>query len=373
MQALRTGGGAERSGSAWRLEKIWQTRGLAARALWPLAQLYRAAVALRRALYRAGWIGSAHPGRPVIVVGNVIAGGAGKTPVLIALAEHLQARGLRVGVIARGHGRRSRDCRAVLPASPAALVGDEAALIARRCAAAAPAVAVHVARRRIDAARALLAAHPQTDVLLSDDGLQHLALRRDLEICVFNDQATGNGWLLPAGPLREAWPRAVDFVLYAGAAPPAGVAAALPAAPGRASPPPAFGLRRSLADYALRCDGSRVPLAELRGRPLHALAAVARPDEFFAQLRGLGLDLVRTEAFPDHHDFDRYKHPFDQHMPLICTEKDAVKLWPRNAQALAVPLLLEIDARFFAALDSRLAALAPSPARAAAPLSCPPA
>lgn len=324
------------------LRKIWQRRGLAAWALWPLSQCYAALVALRSALYRAGWLKAEHPGRPVIVVGNVIAGGAGKTPVVIALARHLASRGLRVGVIARGHGRSKHGCRAVLPDSPAHEVGDEAALIARSFSRGGPLVPVFVAARRAAAARALLAAHPETEVIVSDDGLQHLALRRDLEVCVFNEQGLGNGFLLPAGPLREAWPRSADFLLHAGGAAPGGSLA------------PAFGLHRSLAAFALRSDGSQLALARLQGQPLHAVAGVARPDEFFTMLAAQGLTLARTEALPDHYDFARWRKRSQPRLPLICTEKDAVKLWPLHPDALAVPLTLRIAPGFFQALDARL-------------------
>ncbi len=326
------------------LQQIWQNRGLASGALWPLAQLYGALVSLRRTLYRSGLLRSEHPGRPVIVVGNVIAGGAGKTPVVIELVKHLQAQGLRVGVISRGYGRSTQDCRAVLPDTPASEVGDEPALIARSSARGAT-VPVFVAPRRITAARALLAAHPGTDVIVCDDGLQHLALRRDLEVCIFNDQGTGNGWLLPAGPLREPWPRHVDFVLHAGTTPPRGTSA------------PAYGLQRHLAHWAVRSDGSQVPLAQLRGQPLHALAAVARPGDFFAMLQAQGLTLKHTEALPDHYDFNSWKRPIDAREAVICTEKDAVKLWALHPEALAVPLTLQIDTHFFDALDARLMAL----------------
>jgi len=345
------------------VQKIWQTRGPAAWALWPVALLYGALVALRRALYRTGLLRAEHPGRPVIVVGNVIAGGAGKTPVVIALVKHLQARGLQVGVVSRGYGRSAQDCRAVLPGSPASEVGDEPALIARSFAESA-AVPVFVAPRRITAARALLAAHPGTDVIVCDDGLQHLALRRDLEICIFNDQGVGNGFLLPAGPLREAWPRPVDFVLHAGHAPPEEASA------------PAFGLQRRLAPWAVRADGSRVPLAQLRGQPLHALAAVARPGDFFTMLQTEGLTLGHTEALPDHYDFNSWKRPLDARQTVICTEKDAVKLWALHPQALAVPLAVQINPLFFDALDARLSALpamAPTTAERKPPLSSPPA
>ncbi len=327
---------------------LWQRRGLAARALWPVSQLYGVLVALRRWLYQVGALPSERAGCPVIVVGNVIAGGAGKTPVVIAIVQHLQARGLRAGVISRGYGRSTTDCRAVLPDSPARDVGDEPALIARSFAGGQP-VPVYVAARRNVAARALLAAHPDTDILVCDDGLQHLALQRDLEICIFNDQGIGNGWLLPAGPLREPWPRAVDFVLHAGKAPPAPEGSRL------------FALHRSLAACALRSDGTRVPLARLQGQPLYALAGVARPEEFFAMLRAQGLTLAHQQALPDHYDFNSWKPLSDKHQTVICTEKDAVKLWAVRPDALAIPLQVHIDPGFFAALDARLHGWRPAP------------
>lgn len=326
----------------------WQSRGLAAWALWPISLLYGAVVRLRRALYRHGTLRSKHPGRPTIVVGNVIAGGAGKTPVVMALVQHLKARGLQPGVISRGYGRSTTDGREVLADSPASEVGDEPALIARTCG-----VPVFVDRQRTAATRALLARYPATDVIVCDDGLQHLALRRDLEVCVFNDQGVGNGFLLPAGPLREPWPRAVDWVLYpAAATPPAGTA-------------PAFALRRGLADHALRADGSSLPLPSLRGQPVHALAAIARPEDFFGMLRARGLTLARTTALPDHHDFTGWSDGDGAtqggQLPLLCTAKDAVKLWSLRPDALAVPLEVGLDPAFFAAVDARLAALLPRP------------
>ena len=322
------------------LQRIWQSRGVAAWALWPVSLLYGALVALRRKLFQAGLLASAHPGRPVIVVGNVIAGGAGKTPVVMALVRHLRARGLRVGVISRGYGRRTTDCRAVLPDSPAQDVGDEPALIARSLAHPCP-LPLFVASQRITAARALLAAHPDTEVIVCDDGLQHLALQRDVEICIFNDQGIGNGFLLPAGPLREPWPRVVDFVLHAGHAPLAGQA-------------PSFAMQRELAPWAVRSDGTHVALADLRGQPLHAVAGVARPADFFAMLADQGLTLAQAEALPDHYDFDSWQRSSDKRQVLICTEKDAGKLWTKHPGALAVPLQVAIDPSFFAALDVRL-------------------
>ncbi len=322
------------------LQQVWQTRGPLAWGLWPVSLVYRALVGFRRGLYRIGLLKAEHPGRPVIVVGNVIAGGAGKTPVVIALVRHLQTLGMRPGVVSRGYGRSTTDCRAVTPDSPTHEVGDEPALIARSCG-----VPVFVAPHRITAARALRAAHPDTDVIVCDDGLQHLALARDLEICIFNEQGVGNGFLLPAGPLREPWPRPVDFVLHAGTLPPDG------------APAPAYGVQRRLAPCAVRADGTQVPLQDLQGQPLHAVAAVARPEVFFAMLRAEALQLAHTEALPDHYNFDSWNRLPDKRQVLVCTEKDAVKLWQHHPDALAVPLQLQMDPAFFAALDARLLAL----------------
>ncbi|WP_084690559.1 tetraacyldisaccharide 4'-kinase [Comamonas granuli] len=318
------------------LQRAWQRRGPLAWLLWPLALAMGLLVRLRRGLYGAGVLRAQHPGLPVIVIGNVVAGGAGKTPVVMAVVRHLQARGWHPGVVARGYGRRTADCREVQAHSPAADVGDEPLLIARGCQ-----VPVFVARQRVAAAQALRTRHPRTDVIVCDDGLQHLALARDIEVCVFSDQGTGNGWLLPAGPLREPWPRPVDLVVHAGAAP--------------AGSAPAFAMQRRLAAHALRSDGTPVPLQHLQGQPLLAVAGIARPEDFFALLRQQGLAPERMQALPDHYDFDSWQRPVDKPYTLICTEKDATKLWPRHPDALAVPLQVDIDAAFFAALDTRLA------------------
>lgn len=318
------------------LQRAWQRRGLLAWLLWPLSLAMALLVALRRLLYRVGVLRAHHPGVPVIVVGNVVAGGAGKTPVVMAVVRHLQAQGLHPGVVSRGYGRHTHGCRPVHAGSPASEVGDEPALIARACG-----VPVFVAERRIDAARALIAAHADTDVIVCDDGLQHLALARDIEVCVFNDQGTGNGFLLPAGPLREPWPRPVDLVVHAGA----------PVAGGA----PAFALRRTLAGHAVRADGTQVPLEQLHGQPLLAVAGIARPQDFFAMLQARGLTLALAQGLPDHSDFASWQRPLDKPYTLICTEKDAVKLWHRHPDALAVPLQVQIDGAFFAALDARLA------------------
>lgn len=170
------------------LRRAWTHRGALARLLWPLSRLYGAALTLRGWAYRRGWMRPARLPVPVLVVGNVVAGGAGKTPVTMAVVRHLQGAGWRPGVVSRGYGRVSRGCRAVTASSSASEVGDEPLLIARRTGA-----PVFVAEARSEAGRALLAAHPGCDILVCDDGLQHLRLARDLEICVFSELGVGNG------------------------------------------------------------------------------------------------------------------------------------------------------------------------------------
>lgn len=329
----------EASQPAWQrvLTEGWDRRGLLAWLLWPLSLLLGLLVRIRQGLYLSGLLSRERAPVPVIVVGNVVAGGAGKTPVVMALVRHLQAHGLHPGVISRGYGRRPQDCREVQADSAPRDVGDEPALIQRNTA-----VPVFVAARRMEAARALLAQYPETDILISDDGLQHYALARDIEVCVFDDRGVGNGFLLPAGPLREPWPRPVDLVLHTGAQ---------PAFTG-------FTSRRALAPYAMRADGSQVPLSTLAhgwDKPLLALAAIARPHTFFAMLQAQGLTLAQTLALPDHHDFEGWQAPADRDYTLLCTEKDAVKLWATHPEALAVPLTFTPEPAFLTALDRLLA------------------
>lgn len=341
-----------------RWQATWARRGVTARLLWPVSAVYAALVALRRRLYQWGVLRTQRLPVPVIVVGNVVVGGGGKTPTVIALIEHLQARGWRPGVISRGYGRQGGGVLAVQDDTPAPLSGDEPALIRRRTG-----VPVFVAARRADAGRALLATHPQVNLLLCDDGLQHLALARDLAIAVFDERGVGNGWQLPAGLLREPWPPAAgspfrpDLLLQQhrpGARPP-NLA--------RPADLPGFVAERRLADTAWGPDGTHIPLEELRDRPVTALAGIARPEAFFAMLRARGLNLTRTCPLPDHAASQDYHAlalaPGDV---LLCTEKDAVKLFaecPPGVQAWAVPLALSPEPGFWAAIDALLTRHAP--------------
>jgi tetraacyldisaccharide 4'-kinase len=301
------------------LTRLWWRDRPAAAAwlLWPLSCLYRAATALRRWSYALGWRRAESAPVPVIVVGNLVAGGAGKTPTVIALVQQLRQAGWTPGVISRGHGRQGDEPAAVSDLSLPAAVGDEPLLIHRRTQA-----PVWVARRRIDAARGLCAAHGEVDVLVADDGLQHLGLRREVQLIVLDERGIGNGCLLPAGPLRQPMPRHVpvnSHVLYN--------------APRTSTRWPGALAQRRLAgavplqDWWSGAPATAQALQQLRGRPLLAAAGMAAPQRFFAMLREAGVQPTEL-PLPDHHGFDPLPWPADTPEVLV-TEKDAVKL-PRT-------------------------------------------
>ena len=308
--------------------------------LWPVSMVYEVLSDLHLALYRYGVLKVERATVPVIVVGNVIAGGAGKTPLVMALVQHFKRQGLQAGVVSRGYGRQSKTCLEVLDNTPVSESGDEPALILR-----AQAAPVFIASRRMEAVKALLCKYPATQVIVSDDGLQHHALARDIEITVFDDRGIGNGWLLPAGPLRQPYqvnqPRQ-GLVLHTGQT---------PAFNGYVS-------TRQLAEFALSADGHQVALSSLKGQPLTALAGIANPETFFAMLRANGLQLQHTIALPDHFDFSGYTWPVSNDALVLCTEKDAVKLFKspqfNKCSVLAVPLEFLPEPAFFAALDAQL-------------------
>jgi tetraacyldisaccharide 4'-kinase len=328
------------------LLRAWVQRGWLAWLLWPISLVLHALVMLRRQLFRWGLMKVQRVDALVIVVGNVVAGGAGKTPTVISVVQHLTARQRKVGVISRGYGRQSDACMEVTPDSAPAEVGDEPALLRR-----ATQVPVFVGRNRHATATALLAQYPQTEIIVCDDGLQHYRLYRDLEICVFDDRGCGNGWLLPAGPLREPWPRV--------ALPPAGQHPSRLLVLHTGSHPAfaGFTAHRSLDPLALRQDGTRIPLATLNAPgtpPLMAVAGIAQPQAFFAMLQATGLTLAQTVALPDHYDFDSLPRSIHKGYQLICTEKDALKLWRSAPDALAIPLVQTAAPAFFQALDARI-------------------
>ena len=298
------------------LTRAWLRRGPLACALWPLSQLFRALSSTRALLYRSAVLPSQRLPVPVLVVGNIFIGGTGKTPLTIWLAETLRAAGFTPGIISRGHGAAAHaGPRAVSPASLAGEVGDEPLLIARRTG-----CPVMVGRDRPAVARALLAAHPQVDVLLSDDGLQHYALQRDIEIVLFDGRGAGNGWLLPAGPLREPLVRRRDFTIVNTPLLTAQLASGVGGAP---VAPFQMQLGGTVAERLMR-RGESVALAALAGKRIVAAAGIGNPGRFFAMLRAAGLDFAEL-PLPDHHDFlDAPFAQLDADIILI-TEKDAVK------------------------------------------------
>jgi tetraacyldisaccharide 4'-kinase len=313
---------------------IWSARGLAARLLWPLSLLYGAVLALRLWLYRTGWLRRVKLPVPVLVVGNVIVGGAGKTPVTIELALQLQSRGWRVGILSRGYGRTSEAITLVSPHSDPAQVGDEPVLMHSRTG-----LPVMVGRDRVQAAHALLQAHPEVNLLICDDGMQHLRLWHDAALCVFDPRRTANGWLLPAGPLREPWPLKLSaphvWSLSSEDPPWSG----------------AWPVVRTLSDQARNGHGQSVHLSELP-HPIHALAGIAQPQRFFTALRHAGVNLEQTRALPDHAPLNDWQPDTDG--TWLCTEKDAVKLWGHLPQVWAVPLLVTLPPDLIAQIDQAL-------------------
>ena len=313
--------------------------------LLPVSWVFAGFVAIRRALYRHGFYTPEVLPVPVIVVGNVMVGGVGKTPITMALVNHLKAQGLRVGVLSRGYGRKTSSTLAVSPKSQSLNVGDEPLLIARSCQ-----VPVFVGNSRVDAGLALLSLHRDVQVLVCDDGLQHWPLARDLELCVFDERGVGNGHLLPAGPLREAWPRKTLQHATSGHDVPCWVLRTS----GEAGPNE-FAVQRQLADYAVQADGTKRSLSSWWDTPVQALAGIAKPEKFFAMLREQGLNVAHTQALPDHADLQNL-HIDTTQGDVLCTEKDAVKLWTQHPQAWAVPLITTLPTELLAAIDLQLAA-----------------
>ena len=302
---------ADRSRLESRLTGIWSRRGPAACALLPLSLLFGLLARLRRGLFAAGLLRSERMPVPVVVVGNIFIGGTGKTPLTIWLVEALRRHGYTPGVISRGYGSAADAPVEVDAVTPPSAAGDEPVLIAQRTGA-----PVVVARRRADAARRLLQMHPGVDVIVSDDGLQHYALRRDVEIVLFDSRGTGNGWLLPAGPLREPASRHRDATVVNGEALPPGVAE------------PAW--RMILAGgeaQRLASPDERLPLGAFaggaRGR-IAAAAGIGNPARFFAMLRAAGL-AFEALPLPDHFDFSGDPFAGIRADVILITEKDAVK------------------------------------------------
>ena len=303
------------------IQSEWQKLGGLALLMLPFALLFRGLAALRRALYRMRILPSWRAPVPVVVVGNITAGGTGKTPLVLAIVDLLQRNGRNPGVVARGYGRvppQEHDPRGVVRVYPDIATpehfGDEPVLVARRAR-----VPVYISPDRSAAARALLSAHPEVDVLVSDDGLQHYALARDVEIAVVDgERGFGNRLALPAGPLREpvARLRSVDAVVVNGAV--------RDDVPGERRFPMRLGAERFAALAGNQELGAGEFVLAARGRNVVALAGIGNPQRFFDHLASLGVS-ARTVPLPDHHRFQ----PRDLKLPnaevIVMTEKDAVK------------------------------------------------
>jgi tetraacyldisaccharide 4'-kinase len=289
-----------------------------------------------------------HPGIPVIVVGNLIAGGSGKTPLVLWIAELLRAKGWTPGIVSRGYGSEDESPRAATIASDAAQAGDEPILLARRSG-----CPVWVGPDRVRVAAALRESHPQVDVLLLDDGLQHYRMARDIEIAVVGSLGFGNGFMLPAGPLREPRSRlrSVDAVVTHGAA----------------------HVEGGNAGYAMRLEGDlmhrmvdasdRRRAQSFAGTRVHAVAGIGDPERFFRSLAAFGMQVV-PHPFPDHHPFRAAELEFGDDAPIVMTEKDAVKCRGfAKPNFWVLPVSAVLEARFGDWLLQRLDALRRGKAR----------
>lgn len=328
------------------IHRVWYDDAAFGWLLLPFGGLYRLVLAVRRMLYRAGIFSTRAVAAPVVVVGNITAGGTGKTPTVLWLVHALLARGFKPGIVSRGYGgSRSDASLRVRPDSDPAIAGDEPVLLARR--ASSPVV---VDRDR--ARGAALLVDEGADVIIADDGLQHYRLHRDMEICVVDgERGLGNRRMLPAGPLREPAARlaTVDQVLVNG-----------PASPGAGEALPADAITFELtASEACRLDGTLArPLERFADATVHAVAAIGNPARFFAMLRGQGIRVIE-HGFPDHAALRPEDLDFDDEFPVFMTEKDAVKFDSQGSDRFwYVPVEMRIEntaaERWLAGIETRL-------------------
>jgi tetraacyldisaccharide 4'-kinase len=320
-----------------RINAAWYGRAGWLLLLFPLTLLFRLTAALRRSL-----VVPQPCGAPVIIVGNISVGGSGKTPAVLALAEFCRHRGYRVGIVSRGYGGQAPHYPYLLDAgTEPSIAGDEPCLIARRSG-----LSVAVAPDRVAAAK-LLVEQEQCNIIISDDGLQHYRLARDIEILLVDGQrGFGNGFCLPVGPLREPIARAVqvDLTIINGGSDTLSGHTMLLA-----------GDTAVNLSSGERLDLSAWPEAERR---IHAVAGIGNPMRFFQALRSKGFDVIE-HAFADHHTFSAADFYFADHYPVIMTEKDAVKCALFNVEnCWMLPVNGEIDSAFYDELTILLERLA---------------
>ena len=288
------------------LVSSWYRKSVIRFVLYPIAAIYCWLMHIRRFLYRHGLLHTRWFPFPIIIVGNITVGGTGKTPLVIKLVKQLQQAGYRPGIVSRGYGSSARQYPlAVAEDSVASEVGDEALLLYRRCKC--PTV--------VDPVRPRAVTHllqSDCDIVISDDGMQHYALGRDIEIVVLDgDRGMGNGLCLPAGPLREPPARLnnVDLIVQTGGKEQNGIWTML-------LKPDCFinVFDRNLIQALSAFSGKRV----------HAAAGIGNPDRFFQTMKSLGCDVLDS-AFPDHYNYQLNDLVFDDDLPVVMTEKDAVK------------------------------------------------
>jgi tetraacyldisaccharide 4'-kinase len=297
------------------LTRAWLTKGVLATLLWPISFIFGLIIALRRKLYNVGVFEQTRLPVPVIVVGNIYVGGTGKTPLVIWLVKQLRMHGFVPGVISRGYGSDATLAVEITAQMSLAEAGDEPLLIVQKAA-----VPVVVGRNRVTAARSLLSAHPEVNVIISDDGLQHYALARDVEILLFDERGIGNGWLLPAGPLREPATRRFDFRILNG----------LQAVGENSFSMQLYGQR---AEQLVNRTHTKLLTEWPENISVAAAAGIGNPERFFSMLKQLGVKLHEQIALPDH--FDYAINPFESLTTdiILITEKDAVKCAMRDALA----------------------------------------
>lgn len=308
-----------------KIEEIWYGRSLWQYLLLPLSGLFCILATLKRWTYRFGLIKPQQVSVPIIVVGNISVGGTGKTPLVAWLVDYLRQQGYKPAIISRGYGGKAKSWpQQVRHDSDPRMVGDETVLLARRCG-----CPVAASPQRISAARSILK-HTDCDIIISDDGMQHYDMHRDLEIAVVDGvRRFGNGYCLPAGPLREPMGRlaSVDMVVINGLA--------------------------SRNEFAMTLKGTQIhrvdkptinqPLKGFTGCKVHAVAGIGNPKRFFDQLRASGLDVIE-HPMPDHHPFTLTDIQFSDDHPVIMTEKDAVKCQSFvNEHHWVLPVSAELD------------------------------
>lgn len=313
-----------------RIDQYWNHVNALSVLLWPITIVFCTLVWLRRRFYRWRWLTARVFPVPVIVVGNISVGGTGKTPLVVALVQWLKQAGYKPGVISRGYrGQATHWPQPVVPESDPAWVGDEAVLLAERCHC--PMV---VGPERNASIQSLLDEH-LCDVIVSDDGLQHYRMGRSIEIAVVDGQRRfGNGWCLPSGPLREPVSRlqSVDFVVVNG---------------GEAHSTEFQMVLKSLSFHRVDDPGQVRDAASFAGKRVHAIAGIGNPQRFFQHLSAMGLHVV-PHAFPDHHAFVADDVSFAEVLPVVMTEKDAVKCRAfASDQHWYLAVEAQLDADFF--------------------------